>query len=195
MTELPFTAEDSWALWNLPNASLDDKTDKEREELFANNYQPETFPIELLPDDLEKHLKGVQYVLVGMNPGNAGNDHPAEGVFLNFHGQKKSADSRLAAAVYGTAVWGTFMTDLSNTIDSDSTRIKFIEANVAQLEAHLDELGIPRDATLIAMGKKTATALDQFATRPVAQIPHYSRANAHWNATDAHALLLSIGQK
>lgn len=192
MTKLPFTAEDSWALWDLPNESIDDKTDQEREALIANNYQPETFPMALLPDNLEEALKNVKYVLVGMNPGNAADAHPTDGDFLNFHGQKKSADARLAAAVYGTAVWGAFMTDLTSTIESDSTQIEFTETNVTQLENHLDELGIPNDATLIAMGRKVAVALDRFAKRPVAQMPHYSRANAHWNASDAHTQLLSI---
>lgn len=119
MTNLPFTNVDSWALWTVPTESLADKTAKEREQAFGAAYQPETFPTADLPADLSAHLRATKFVLIGMNPGNAAVDHPQDVDFLNFHGQKKSMDYRLAAATYDTPVWGAFMTDLSGTIESD----------------------------------------------------------------------------
>ncbi|BDZ31361.1 hypothetical protein RA086_09090 [Lactiplantibacillus sp. WILCCON 0030] len=194
MTNLPFTTEDSWALWTVPTDSLTDKSDEARQKLFGEVYVPESFPTTLLPANLETALKQVKYVLVGMNPGNAGTEHP-NGDFLNFHGRKQSSDYRLAAAVYGTAAWGAFMTDLASINESDSTQVTFTEKDVTKLEAHLDELGIPADATLIAMGAKTAQPLTQYAQRDVIQIPHYSRANGHWDAAKVHAQLLGLTQK
>lgn len=43
--------------------------------------------------------------------------------FLNFHGQKKSLDYRLAAAIYGTPLWGAFMTDLVAINESKSDNV------------------------------------------------------------------------
>lgn len=192
MTNLAFSNVDSWAIWSVPTESLAGKTAKEREQAFGAAYQPETFPAADLPSDLGAALQASKFVLVGMNPGNGAVDHPADVDFLNFHGQKKSLDYRLAAAAYDTPAWGAFMTDLSGTIESDSTKVQITAADVVDLESHLDELGVPSDATLIAMGGKTAAPLTKFAKRPVAQIQHYSGANGHWNAEDVHNKLVEI---
>ena len=192
MTTLPFNNLDSWAIWNVPSDLPEDPADKEK--AFGENYQSETFPSAQLPNDLSAYLKQTKYVLIGMNPGNAVVDHPADQAFLNFHGQKKSMDYRLAAATYGTDLWGAFMTDLSHTIDSKSNNVEITETDVAELEQHLDELGIPSDATLVALGNKAFTPLSKFAKRPVKTIPHYSGSNGHWKAEKVHENSLEVTQ-
>ena len=178
MTNLKFNSEDSFAYWDAPSEDLTGKTPQEREDLFKASYQENHFPTELLPDDLAAHLKQTKYVLVGMNPGNAAANKPADELFTNFHGNKASADSRMAAATYGTELWGTFMTDLSHVIESDSTKVSMGQRDVLALEEHLTELGIPADATLIAMGKtQPFTELEKYSTHPVYYIYHYSNAN------------------
>jgi len=178
MTNLKFNSTDSFAYWDAPSENLTGKSPKEREDLFKDSYKEEHFPTELLPDDLEAHLKQTKYVLVGMNPGNAAVDQPKEDLFANFHGKKASADYRMAAATYGTELWGTFMTDLSHIIESDSTKVDMDQNDVIALEKHLTELGIPADATLIAMGKtQPFTELKKYSTHPVVYIYHYSNSN------------------
>lgn len=196
MTNLPFTTLDSFAFWNVPNNMENIVTiDEAREKCFGENYKPyeNQFPSDQLPADLAGYLSQMKYVLVGMNRGNAAVDTPTEQNFLNFHGLKKSLDYRLAAVTYGTPLWGAFMTDLSQTIESKSELVDFTADDVAALEKHLDELGVPADATLVAIGKVTYTTLQKFAHRPVATIPHYSSSNSrNWNATTVHAEIANI---
>ena len=195
MTALQFNAFDSWAYWSVPaNVPSDPEA---KQQAFGANYKPETFPLEQLGDDVATKLQQTRYVLIGMNPGNAVVDHPADKQFLNFHGQKRSMDYRLAAATYGTDLWGAFMTDLSHTIESDSGKVKLTESDVADLERHLDELGVPASATLVALGKPSFELLSKFAKRPVKGIPHYSGANSgagenRWNAEGVHQQILEI---
>lgn len=180
-----FNRPDSWAIWEVPSIDLTDKTAKEREVLFGEAYVSNRFPINELPHNLDGVLKQVKYVLVGLNPGDAGvtmtdDNQP----FLNFHGQKKSMDYRLAAALYGTSMWGSFMTDLVHIDESDSHKVTGSQSDVMALEEHLDELGIPKTAVLVAMGGKSYKSLVTYAKRQVFTIPHYSGANGHWKAED-----------
>lgn len=192
MADSKFTSVDSWAFWNIPAGDLSDKDAKTIEDLFKDSYQENHFPSEMLPTNLEDYLQQTKAVIVGMNPGNAAANQSNES-FLNFHGQKKSADYRLAAALYNTDLWGTFMTDLSTVIESDSTNVELDQKNVAALEKHLDELGIPEDAVLIALGGKTYKSLEKFAKRPVATMYHYSNANnGHWTAEKAKQQISEI---
>lgn len=189
---LPFNAVDSWAIWSTPSESLADKSDSEREKLFGASYQPESFPNEALPNDIADQLKQVKYILVGLNPGNAAVKHDPNTNFLNFHGEKKSMDYRLASAVYNTDLWGAFMTDLTPVIESDSKNVKPNKKDVEILEAHLDELNIPNSATIVALGGKANDILAKYAKRNVVTIPHYSGANPSWNAETVHAKILEI---
>jgi len=190
--ELPFNTVDSWAIWDTPTESLADKSDSEREKLFGASYQPESFPKNALSDDIAEQLKQVKYVLVGLNPGNAAVKQDPNTNFLNFHGAKKSMDYRLAAALYNTDMWGAFMTDLTPVIESDSTKVNPNQSDVDALEAHLDELNIPKDATIVALGGASYEALSAHAKRNVVTIPHYSGANGHWKAENTHAKILEI---
>ncbi|MBW4796709.1 hypothetical protein FG876_01330 [Pediococcus acidilactici] len=115
--------------------------------------------------------------------------------FLNFHGQKKSLDYRLAAAIYGTPLWGAFMTDLVAINESKSDNVVSGEAEVKALESHLDQLGVSSQAVLVGLGDKTATTLRQFAQRPVEKLPHYSGANGHWKAANTRQAVLKIAEK
>lgn len=180
---LKFNAYDSWAIWETPKNLKEGLTDEERQKMFGEAYIPKHFPIDQLPKNLDDHLKAVEYVIVGLNPGNEGASLVEESeAFLNFHGLKKSLDYRLAAALYGTKLWGAFMTDLIHVVESDSSKVSTDSEDVAYLEAHLDELGISENAVLVALGGKTEKALTGKACRKVVSLPHYSGANGHWRA-------------
>lgn len=155
-----FAKEDSFAYWPVPEGD-DLSTQLARNDAFKAAYRP-GFPAEiraalakLTPSEWQAKMAAVRYVLVGLNPGNKG----ASGNFNNFHGDPASKDANLAAVLYGTAVWGTFMTDLSQTVESDSAKVKITAADVAALYAHLHDLGIPQTATIIAMHSHVRTAL------------------------------------
>lgn len=197
MTNLNFNSLDSFAFWNAPKEDLSGKTPDNIQNLFKESYQENTFPNELLPADLESYLKQLKYVLVGMNPGNAAVDQPADKLFLNFHGLKGSADYRLAAAVYNTPLWGTFITDLSHTIESSSPNVKFTQEDVLNLEKHLRELGVPDNATIISLGKGDSyKQLVKYSTHPVEYIYHYSNSNnAHWKAPVVKKQIAEIVEK
>ncbi|WP_334330473.1 uracil-DNA glycosylase family protein [Companilactobacillus sp. HBUAS59699] len=190
--ELPFNTVDSWAIWNKPETSLNNKSAAEREKLFGESYQPESFPEDALTDNIAEKLQNTEYVLVGLNPGNAAVKQDPKTNFLNFHGAKKSMDYRLAAALYDTKMWGAFMTDLTPVIESDSTKVKPSQKDVNNLESHLDELNIPATATIVALGNASNEALAKYAKRNVVTIPHYSGANGHWNAETVHEKVLAI---
>ncbi|GEO58868.1 hypothetical protein [Companilactobacillus bobalius] len=189
-----FNSMDSWAIWDIPDTDLTNKTPDERQKLFGDNYQPNHSPSEKLNKDLDAKLKSSKYVIAGMNPGNAASEQPVE-PFSNFHGAKKSADYRLAAALYGTEIWGSFMTDVSSTIESKSDKVKITQNDVEKFENHLDELGIPDDVTIIALGTKTFDALNKFAKRDVKKIYHYSRSNGWWKAERVHGQIEDILNK
>lgn len=189
-----FNSMDSWAIWDIPDTDLTNKTPEERQKLFGDNYRPNHFPSEKLTKDLDAKLESLKYVIAGMNPGNAAIDQVDE-PFLNFHGAKKSADYRLAAALYGTEIWGSFMTDVSSTIESKSNKIKITQDDVEKFEKHLDELGISKDVTIIALGTKTFAALKKFANRDVKKIYHYSRSNGWWKAEKVHGQIEDILNK
>lgn len=192
MKKLPFNTLDSWAFWDIPSSNIDQLDDEERQTQFGEIYKANHFPKEQLPENLVQALSQVKFVLVGLNPGNAGVTLDEQQDFLNFHGQKKSLDYRLAAAVYGTPLWGAFMTDLVAIDESNSENVVSGEAEVKALEAHLDQLGIPEQAVLVGLGTKAATTLQQFAQHPVEKLPHYSGANGHWNAANTRQAVLEI---
>ena len=195
MQDLTFNTLDSWALWDIPTSDIDQLDDEERQTRFGEVYQPNHFPKEQLTSDLEQALSKVKFVLVGLNPGNAGVTIDKKQDFLNFHGQKKSLDYRLAAAVYGTPLWGAFMTDLVAINESKSDNVVSGEAEVKALESHLDQLGVSSRAVLVGLGDKTAATLRQFAQRPVEKLPHYSGANGHWKAANTRQAVLKIAEK
>ncbi|VDG17566.1 hypothetical protein [Lactobacillus crustorum] [Lactiplantibacillus mudanjiangensis] len=196
MLKLPFNELDSWALWNTPaDDEIRGKDAKAVEALFGEAYQENHFPSEQLPSDLKEALASTKYVLVGLNPGNAAVERESDVPFLYFHGAKKSMDYRMAAAVYGTEVWGALMTDLDGTIESDSRKIKVGQLQVAALEHHLDELGVSKDAKLIAMGKAAYETLSKYSQHPVFKVAHYSGTNSgagqgRWQADSAKAAVL-----
>ncbi|WP_461226356.1 hypothetical protein [Lacticaseibacillus suihuaensis] len=178
-----FNQEDSFAIWPTPPAGTDLTTQVARNAAFKAAYQPgypaaELAALDALSDEAwAAKMAAVRYVLVGLNPGNAG----TAGHFSNFHGAAKSNDANLAAVVSGTPVWGAFMTDLSQTVESDSSKVRVTPADVAALYQHLDALGIPQDAVVIALHSAVAKALGKAsaqALRPfdaaTQVIPHYS---------------------
>lgn len=184
-----YNTHDSWALWEVPTESLSQKSDQERQVLFGACYKENVFPIDALSDF---KLSDVKYVLVGLNPGNEGVHTENGHQFLNFHGKKKSMDYRLAAALYGTELWGAFMTDLVHVNESDSNKVAASKEDVLRLEKHLDELQIPESAVLVGIGAATSSYLEKYAQRRVEKIPHYSGANGHWNATKTRQAIQKI---
>jgi len=182
MSNSKFNSNDSFAYWVKPTEDLTGKSPDECEKAFKSSYQENHFPNELLPNDLDEYLSQIKYVLVGLNAGNAAVNQPADQLFLNFHGKKRSSDYRMAAAVYGTELWGTFMTDVSPVIESKSPDVKISQNDVIALDKHLKELGIPDDATLIALGGKAFNAIHEYSTHPVTTMYHYSSINRNWTA-------------
>lgn len=179
---------DSFAYWNVPKVDLDSTSAKTREDAFKLAYTP-GFPSEY--KDILPKASEVKYVFVGLNRGNNGND----GKLTNFHGLIKSGDYRLAAAAYNTAAWGAFMTDISNEVNSDSSKVTVTTEHVENLIKHLEDIGIPRTAVLIALGRKVYTTLEtnkELTHRKIEYIPHYSMQNGHWNADKVHQLLQKI---
>lgn len=195
MQDLPFTSADSWALWDVPAADLSTRSNQERQRLFGTAYQAEHFPKDLLNGNLEQRLRETHYVLVGINPNYVTREHLRERRFLNFHGRKGRLDYRLAAAVYGTPLWGTFMTDLSSITPPVSRRVRFTAQDVAAFEQHLDQLGIPATSTLIALGPTAQHPLAHYAHRPVASLHHYAGVNGSWDADAAHQQIMAILQQ
>lgn len=193
MTTTKFNKCDSWAFWNIPD-EIENATDERAAEiLFKDAYQSHYFPTNQLPTELSKKLKDVKYVLVGLNPGDAGvslgeNDT----LFMNFHGASVSRDWRLAAALYGTDMWGAFMTDLVHISESDSSKVSANLTDVQYLEKHLDDLGISKNAVLIAMGGKAFDAIKKTAQRPVRKLPHYSGSNTSWKAEKTKVAIQEI---
>lgn len=145
-----------------------------------------------MSDNIFEQLKQVKYILVGLNPGNGIIKQDPNTKFLNFHGSKRSMDYRLASALYNTDMWGAFMTDLKHINESDSTKVNPDQKDVLSLEAHLDDLNIPNTAIIVAIGKKSNKVLSEYAKRNVVTIPHYSGANAHWDAEKVHTQILEI---
>lgn len=181
---------DSFALWNVPNENLSQMSDKEREACFRENYMSEHFPVELLNENIKNTLENMKYVLIGLNPGNEGVSSNQE--FLNFHGKKKSCDYRLAAALYDTEMWGAFMTDLVHDVESDSNQVMTDSDDVKALEIHLDSVGIPKEALLVALGNTSYQVLSKHATRKVVKLPHYSGVNGHWRAEKTREIVFDI---
>lgn len=187
-----FNLHDSWAIWHAPKTDLTNATPEERQLAFGESYQPEMFPSDALPNDLDELLSQTKYVLIGLNPGNEGVSQENDATFLNFHGKKKSLDYRLAAALYGTEMWGAFMTDLVHVNESNSSDVSVNDHDVSVLEKHLDELSIPQSAVLVAMGTKSYDALQGKTSRRVVKLPHYSGANGHWKAEKTRQIILDI---
>uniref|UniRef100_UPI00351EAF8E hypothetical protein n=1 Tax=Lacticaseibacillus paracasei TaxID=1597 RepID=UPI00351EAF8E len=180
---------DSFAYWNVPRVDLSSCLADERESAFRRAYCP-GFPSGYRQQLL--NTSGVGYVFVGKNRGNRGNAEE----LANFHGSIQSADYRLAAAAYGTATWGAFMTDISDEVNSNSREVKLRTENVETLMKHLKDVGIPNTVTLIAIGKDVYTILEAnkgLITGKIVRIPHYSRINIgkypHWDAYKVHELL------
>lgn len=132
---------------------------------------------------------------MGLNPGSKGVAVAKDESFLNFHGQKNSRDSRLAAALYGTKLWGTFMTDLVHIEDSKSSTLNPTAKDVKELELHLSALGIPSSAILVGIGRTTANGLTAYAHHPVEYLPHYAGTNGHWRAENTRKIVMDISKK
>lgn len=187
---------DSFAYWNVPEIDLSNHSIKEREDYFHRAYNlgfPSKYK-ELLTNAYE-----VKYVFVGINRGSAG----TTGELGNFHGAIKSRDFRLAAAAYNTAVWGAFMTDLSDEVNSHSSDVTVTKYHVKKLIEHLRELDIPNTVTLIAIGKQAYNALKankELIHGNIEHIPHYSGCNrpngkpGHWDTEKVHQLLQQISK-
>ncbi|WP_054677167.1 hypothetical protein [Lacticaseibacillus sharpeae] len=126
-----FSNEDSFAYWPVPTEA-DLSTQTARNIAFKEAYQPDLPAAvraefaNLTDAEWQARMAAVKYVLVGLNPGNMG----TAGNFSNFHGNPISKDYNLGAVLYGTEVWGAFMTDLSQTVESDSSDVRITEADV-----------------------------------------------------------------
>lgn len=94
--------------------------------------------------------------LVGLNPGNAG---VGAARFNNFHGDPASKDYNIQALVYGTPIDGAFMTDLNQSSESDSPKVKIQHSDIENLYDHLKNLEISDEAIIIAMHSKVRDAL------------------------------------
>jgi len=177
MTNLPFSRLDSWAVWDVPNVdNLINKTAVKKASLFKDAYKPNKFPSDEFETDsitLKKRLVTSKYVIVGLNQGNAAAKEHLE-PFWNFHGNLNSPTYRLASVIYGTALWGSFITDLDPTIDSNSQNVHPGPDQVKALEQHLDDLGVPEDAVLVGLGKSAYNTLLASAKRSVFGIYHYA---------------------
>lgn len=196
MTNAKFTSIDSWAIWDVPNDDLTGMTPDDREKAFGANYQPNHFPMDKLTGNIDERLKNTKYVIIGMNQGNAAINQDPDKLFLNFHGNKGSMDYRLAAVLYNTELWGSFMTDVSHVIESSSKNVNITQDDVINLENHLDNLGISKDATLVALGGNVNKALTNYAKRPVKTMYHYSGSNNHyWKADIVHKQVMNILEK
>lgn len=187
-----YQGRNSWAIWNVPaDITENDKQDwKLIEDKFKRDYKPGFFAD---PDKLYADLTTVKYVIVGQNLGGKG------GRINNlddFHGQLRSLDYRIAAAIYDTNVWGGFMTDLvDGPIDNPTNEIK--PEFFTDLENRLNLLGIPTNAKIILMGKKPydvfqKAGLIEKSEHPVDWIYHYSGKNSHWDAEQMHEKLLKM---
>ena len=193
---LAFNRHDSFAIWHVPTTDLTKKSIAEREKLFKESYQEETFPMSQLPENLSDYVQQLSYVLVGLNPGNDGVETSVSSNFLNFHGKKASCDTRLATAIYETPVWGALITDLVHVTKSDSYQVKATAEEVLQLENHLDDLGISSSAVLISIGNASYDALTKYSKRPVEKISHYSSFNSgHWSTETTHHQLQKIASQ
>lgn len=185
-----YSKYDSWAFWP-GTAELTPEMPLKAVEATLKKAYTLGFPSEIDQTALTAKLPAVQYVFIGLNPGTSG---PAAGQFGNFHGIARSGITRLAAVAYGTEAWGAFMTDLVTTEDSHASNIHIKKPDVDAFLTHLEELGIPESATLIALGGQTFRALQRFlpANRHLETMMHYSGANGYWKPAVEHQKLLAI---
>ena len=121
-------------------------------------------------------------VIIGLNP--AGDGQPPWRIpgreWTNFHWPGKHNDHFLAAAFYGTWLWGCYMTDLiPGTHQSKSAEVNPGDRDVEAFMQEASLLGEP-DQLFVCLGDKTYQAL--FRSLPadsrVVKVPHYSAANA-----------------
>jgi len=162
---------------------LHDYPDKSKLGAFPNDLINEMK--NFTTEQWKEYMSQTKYVIVALNLGNKAatdkdNKNEAktlfeENPFGNFHGENiaTSKDYNLAAMIYGTAVYDkhTLLTDSSEYIESDSTDKAFddiykehkVEIFTA-LYNHLDELGVPKNATIIVCHSK---ARDQLKTKEV----------------------------
>ena len=106
----PFASHGSWALWG--------PLDRDPAEPFTRASDigfPEAGDAELEP------LLTRRAVFVGLNPGNG--FEPDRGPWANWHHGPRSNDHLIAEALRATPLWGSYMTDLVQTIESDSAVI------------------------------------------------------------------------
>jgi hypothetical protein len=106
----PFATHASWAVWG--------PLDRDPAEPFTRASDI-GFP-EVRDADLEPLLTR-RAVFVGLNPGNG--FAPDRGPWANWHHGPRSNDHLIAEALRGTPLWGSYMTDLVQTIESDSAVI------------------------------------------------------------------------
>lgn len=202
-----FLPTESLAIWNLPKKFVKDSGSVLDYEKFAvamkEVYQPEFFDYNQIGN------QNLNHVIVGMNPGSAFIDE--KGTLLNFHGKKRSADARFAAALVNTNFWGAFMTDLSQQVGSDSSKVKINNSDIFNLFDRLEKVGVGTKAPILAVGKKTYEAFEKFEgvsieiksssckifDHNIYSIPHYSYQNNgdgpnRWNTTRVHDRILNI---
>ncbi|MCZ2492474.1 hypothetical protein [Dellaglioa carnosa] len=161
---------DSWACWKNEDkiqgstATEWESSLKEANKVYESKevigFPIDEHPLSKLPTDLSE----VDYVLVGMNPGNAAGKKTDDGKKVNiqkypnnFHGEKKSNDYKLQVAVHKTPVMGAFMTDASDTIESTSKLVSMDIENknktiIDILFERLDHLNVKSSAKIIFMG-------------------------------------------
>ncbi|MEJ1307898.1 hypothetical protein QY886_10800 [Latilactobacillus sakei] len=65
-----YTAVDSWLYWSIPSDLTDATPEEAILPLFKENYEP-GFPNDIDKAVLDQKLSAVQYVFIGLNPGDA----------------------------------------------------------------------------------------------------------------------------
>lgn len=122
----------------------------------------------------------------------------------NFHGSIKSNDYRLAVEAYNTAAWEELMTDVSDEIDSNSSKATATEDHVERLIKHLAEVGISNTATLIAIGSQPYRILEankDLIHGNIERVLHYSVQNrdngkgGYWDTDKVNQLLQQISKE
>ncbi|MCP9306104.1 MULTISPECIES: hypothetical protein [Lactobacillaceae] len=93
------------------------------------------------------------------------------------------------------------MTDISDEVDSNSSKVTVTKDHVKRLIKHLAEVGIPNTETMIAIGGQAYRILEankDLIHESIEHIPHYSAQNrdngkgGHWDTEKVHQLLQQI---
>lgn len=124
--EKQFGSRSSWAVWKTPIEAIQGKSNRADGVDDLSVFNPP--PLDVLHTD---------FVLLGVNPSGA---LDASRTWGNFHYRKSGcSDYKLRSAIYGTVLWGCYITDFCK-IEKKSSEVKKLLRDEEELKKHAKKL-------------------------------------------------------